>query len=93
MRWRGPIGPRLIAHLAGENSGALSTRVDPRAWALDVLGFAQGSPTPTRKQVIAQFRARMRAVHPDHGGDHTVASTAMFELSEARRILIDTAPT
>ena len=48
--------------------------------------------TPTRKQVTAQFRAKMRTVHPDHGGDHTVASTAMFELAEARRILTDAAP-
>jgi hypothetical protein len=92
MRWRGPVGPKLIAHLAGENSDALSTLVDPRAWALEILGFAQGTATPTRKQVTAQFRAKMRTVHPDHGGDHTVASTAMFELAEARRILIDSAP-
>ena len=91
MRWRGPVGPKLIAHLAGTNTDALSTLVDPRAWALDVLGFAQGTATPTRKEVTAQFRAKMRAVHPDHGGDHTVASTAVFELAEARRILIDAA--
>ncbi len=89
MRWRGPVGPKLIAHLAGANTDALSTLVDPRAWALDVLGFAQGTATPTRKEVTAQFRAKMRTVHPDHGGDHNVASTAVFELAEARRILID----
>ena len=47
MRWRGPVGPKLIAHLAGANTDALSTLVDPRAWALDVLGFAQGTATPT----------------------------------------------
>ncbi len=33
----------------------------------------------------------MRAVHPDHGGDLTEASTAVFELAEARKILHDTA--
>jgi hypothetical protein len=92
MRWRGPVGPKLIAHLAGTNSDALANLVDPRAWALDILGFADGTPTPTRKQVTAQFRAKMRAVHPDHGGDHSVASTAVFELAEARRILIEAAP-
>jgi hypothetical protein len=92
MRWRGPVGPALIAHLAGTNSATLSTLADPRAWALDVLGFAQGTETPSRKEVVAQFRAKMRAVHPDHGGDHSVASTAVFELAEARKILIDTAP-
>ena len=30
MRWRGPVGPALIAHLAGTNSAALSTLADPR---------------------------------------------------------------
>ena len=92
LRWTGPVGPALIAHLAGTNSTALSTLADPRAWAMDVLGFPPGSATPSKKQVTAQFRLKMRSVHPDHGGDHTVASTAMFELAEARRILSDAAP-
>ncbi len=92
MRWRGPVGPALIAHLAGTNSSALSTLADPRAWALDVLGFPPGTPTPSRKQVTTQFRTKMRAVHPDHGGDQAAASTAVFELAEARKILTDTAP-
>jgi hypothetical protein len=91
MQWRGPVGPALISHLAGTNSAALSTLADPRAWALDVLGFPPGTPTPTKKEVTAQFRVMMRSVHPDHGGDHTVASTAVFELAEARRILNDAA--
>ena len=91
MRWRGPVGPELIAHLAGTASSALSTLADPRAWALDVLGFPVGSPTPSRREVTAQFRARMRTVHPDHGGDLAHASTAVYELAEARRILGDAA--
>ena len=33
----------------------------------------------------------MRSVHPDHGGDQALASTAVFELAEARKILIDAA--
>ena len=48
MRWRGPIGGPLIAHLAGTNSTTLTTLADPRAWALDVLGFPHGTATPTR---------------------------------------------
>jgi hypothetical protein len=88
MRWRGPIGGPLIAHLAGTNSTTLTTLADPRAWALDVLGFPPGTATPTRREVTAQFRVKMRSVHPDHGGDHSVASTAVFELAEARKILI-----
>ena len=87
MRWRGPIGGPLIAHLAGTNSTTLTTLADPRAWALDVLGFPPGTATPTRREVTAQFRLKMRSVHPDHGGDHSVASTAVFELAEARKIL------
>ena len=35
---------------------------------------------------------RIRSVHPDHGGDQTVASTAVFELAEARKILAATPP-
>lgn len=91
MRWRGIVGPALIAHLAGTNSTALSTLADPRAWAMDVLGFAPGSATPNKKEVTAQFRLRMRSVHPDHGGDSAQASTAVFELAEARKILTDAA--
>jgi len=87
MRWRGPVGPSLIAHLAGTNATTLSSLADPRAWALDVLGFPEGSTTPSKKEVTAQFRNRMRLVHPDHGGDIGVASQAVHDLSTARRIL------
>lgn len=88
MRWRGTAGPALIAYLAGSGAASLTSLADPRAWALEILGFPLGSATPTKKEVTAQFRARMRSVHPDHGGDLTEASTAVFELAEARRILI-----
>jgi hypothetical protein len=91
MRWKGRVGPELIAHLAGTASSTLATLADPRAWALDILGFPVGSPTPSKREVTAQFRARMRTVHPDHGGDQMTASTAVFELAEARRILTDAA--
>ena len=91
MRWQGRVGPELIAHLAGTASATLATLADPRAWALDILGFPVGSPTPSKRDVTAQFRVKMRSVHPDHGGDQTTASTAVFELAEARRILTDAA--
>ena len=48
MRWSGPVGPALITHLAGTSAVPLSALADPRAWAMDVLGFPIGSPTPTR---------------------------------------------
>ena len=91
VRWRGPIGPTLIAHLAGTNATSLSSLADPRAWALDVLGFPVGSPLPTRKELAAQFRVRMRLVHPDHGGNVDDASKAVHDLGEARKILSEAA--
>jgi hypothetical protein len=92
LRWRGPIGPTLIAHLAGTNAVSLSSLADPRAWALDVLGFPVGSPLPTRKELSTQFRMQMRLVHPDHGGNVDDASKAVHDLGEARRILSEVAP-
>ena len=92
MRWRGVVGPALIAHLAGTNSTALSTFADPRAWAMDVLGFPPGprdalpegghGPVPVED---AQRAPRPRR-RPGVG-----ASTAVFELAEARKILTDAA--
>ena len=32
MRWRGPIGPSLIAHLAGARAATFASLADPRAW-------------------------------------------------------------
>lgn len=87
MRWSGPVGPALIAHLAGTSAVPLTALADPRAWALDVLGFPVGSPTPNRKELTAQFRNRMRVVHPDHGGERSGAAKAMHDLTTARRIL------
>ena len=87
MQWRGPLGPKLIRHLAGATSTTLAALADPRAWALDVLGFPPGTERPSKKQVMAQYRVRMRSVHPDHGGDTAGAGDAILELNEARRIL------
>lgn len=86
IRWRGPIGPALIAHLAGSRATELSALADPKAWALEVLGFPLGSQ-PSSREVTKHYRARMRDVHPDHGGEAKNASKAILELSEARRIL------
>lgn len=86
-QWRGPIGPSLIAHLAGARSTTLAALADPRAWALDVLGFPPGSELPSKREVTAQYRRRMMSVHPDHGGDRLGAGAAILELNEARRIL------
>ena len=84
-RWRGPIGPAMIAYLAGSQTLALEALADPRAWALGVLGFEVGDKSPSKRDVIARFRERMRDVHPDHGGDSVDAAKAMSDLAEARR--------
>lgn len=86
-RWRGPIGPALIAHLAGSHTVELEALADPRRWALQILGFDERAASPTKRQVTAAFRRRMRDVHPDHGADDTEAARAMRDLGEARRIL------
>lgn len=87
MRWRGPIGPQLIAHLAGSRDTRLSAIADPRAWALEVLGFPQGTAKPSNKAVQQRFRERLREVHPDFGGAESSAARAIADLSEARRVL------
>ena len=86
-RWRGPVGPALIAHLAGAQTVDLEALSVPHGWALSVLGFASDAASPTKRQVTAAFRQRMRDVHPDHGADGADAAKAMSDLAEARRIL------
>lgn len=88
MRWRGPIGPALIAHLAGSGSTRLAAIADPRAWAMEVLGFPVGSAVPGKSEVKARFRAMLRDVHPDHGASGDGAGVAIGDLTEARRILL-----
>jgi hypothetical protein len=88
MRWRGPIGPSFINHLAGGTSTSLAAMADPRAWALELFGFPQGTGKVTKKQVMARYRDQLRQVHPDHGGDEVTASKAIGDLHEARRILL-----
>lgn len=86
-RWRGPIGPGLIAYLAGSQTLALEALADPRSWALDILGFEASGTSPSKRDITARFRERMRDVHPDHGGDSVDAAKAMSDLAEARRVL------
>lgn len=87
MQWRGPIGTALIGHLAGATTTTLAALADPRAWALDVLGFPPGTNRPSKREVMARYRLQMRVIHPDHGGDRDSAGSAILELNEARRIL------
>lgn len=88
MRWRGAIGPSFIANLAGSAGSTLATMADPKAWALELLGFPMGTARVTKKEVMTQFRTRLREVHPDHGGDEGEAGREIERLGEARRILL-----
>jgi hypothetical protein len=86
-RWRGPIGPSMVAYFAGSQTLALEALADPRAWAMGILGFDLGGKPPSKRDVMAKFREQMRNVHPDHGGDSVDAAKAMSDLAEARRVL------
>lgn len=90
LRWTGPVGPSLVAHLSGvRGSGSWSGEafVHPQSWALTVLGFGGGS-VPERDDVQQRFRVLVRSAHPDHGGARDGAAQRISELSEARRILL-----
>jgi hypothetical protein len=88
MRWKGPIGPEFVARLVGSRAKSFRSLADPRAWALDILGFAEGSVKPSKRDVTAHFRAQLMVVHPDHGGNELGAGSAIGDLGEARRILL-----
>lgn len=87
--WRGPIGPSFISYLAGSKSSSVSALADPRAWALDVLGFPGGTVKPSKREITTRYRNRLRAVHPDHGGNERDASKSIMDVTEARRILLE----
>lgn len=89
VRWRGPVGPALVAHLSGV-SGARAWSMglaDPVGWALGVLGFASNEK-PGRKDLQRRFRDLLREAHPDHGGEARAAASRIADLTEARRILL-----
>ncbi|HAP75352.1 MAG TPA: hypothetical protein DCR14_04650 [Acidimicrobiaceae bacterium] len=89
MRWRGPIGPSFVADITGVARADLVGVTDPRVWALQVLGFPNGTGKVSKKDVMARFRDGLRAAHPDHGGDDEGAASAIDRLGEARRILLE----
>ena len=87
MSWRGPIGASFITYLAGNTTSSVAALADPRAWALEVLGFPAGTIKPSKREVTQRFREKLRTVHPDHGGAEDRASREIADLSEARRAL------
>ncbi len=87
MSWRGPIGASFISFLVGSATNSVSALADPRAWALEVLGFPAGTIKPSKREITQRFRERLRTVHPDHGGAQDRASREIADLAEARRVL------
>lgn len=88
--WRGPMGPSFVSYLAGSGTSSVSALADPRAWALDILGFPGGTITVSKREIMAHYRESLRKAHPDHGGDERHASKAINDISEARRVLLET---
>jgi len=87
MSWRGPIGASFISYLVGNATNSVSALADPRAWALEVLGFPAGTIKPSKREITQRFRDKLRLVHPDHGGAQDRASREIADLAEARRVL------
>lgn len=88
MTWRGPLEQTFVSYLAGTATSSISQLADPRAWALEILGFPVGTITPSKKEIQAKFREGLRTAHPDHGGDERNASRRIEDLGEARRVLL-----
>jgi hypothetical protein len=90
LRWNGELSPAFISYVTGATSlraERFHAMADPVAWARTVLGISGGPPG--KKEVMTAFRARLREVHPDHGGDEVLASREIGDLAEARRILLE----
>jgi hypothetical protein len=88
MKWRGPLNQTFVAYLAGSNASTIAAMADPRAWALEMLGFPPGTVKPSKREIQVRFRESLRDVHTDHGGDSRTASANINDLSEARRVLL-----
>jgi DnaJ-class molecular chaperone len=43
----------------------------------------------SKREVMVRYRESLRLAHPDHGGDATKASKAIIDITEARRVLLD----
>ncbi|MGI9119956.1 MAG: hypothetical protein ACR2G7_07540 [Acidimicrobiales bacterium] len=90
LRWKGPVGPSLVAHLSGVGGArkwSTEAFAHPHRWALEVLELADEG-APERGDVQRRFRDLVRRAHPDHGGASEGAAQRISELSEARRILL-----
>ena len=92
MRWRGPIDTSFLSYLAGSATSSITAMTDPRAWALELLGFPAGTVSPSKRDVQRRYRESLRDVHPDHGGSVNDAGQRIEQLGEARRVLLAAMP-
>lgn len=96
-RWTGGIDHGLVDFLLRDEAtgfrrsavGRNGERFDEH-WALQVLGFGSHEE-PGRSDIQRRFRDLVRDAHPDHGAEHSGAGERIVELTEARRILLQTA--
>jgi len=88
MRWRGPLDANFLSYLAGSSTSSITAMTDPRAWALELLGFPAGTVSPTKRDVQRRYRESLRDAHPDHGGSINEAGQRIEQLGEARRVLL-----
>jgi hypothetical protein len=56
MKWRGPLNQTFVAYLAGSNASTIAAMADPRAWALEMLGFPPGTVKPSKREIQVRFR-------------------------------------
>jgi hypothetical protein len=94
-RWTGGMDDTLLDYLLGDEATGFRRRRGEHErfdehWALRVLGFPAGAE-PGRSDIQRRFRDLVRTAHPDHGADHSGAGDRIVELTEARRILLQTA--
>jgi hypothetical protein len=91
-RWTGAVDHHLLAFLTGDEAGSFRRRGVPNdeTWALRILGFDAGTE-PARSEIQKKFRTLLRDAHPDHGAEDEGAGQRIQDLTEARRILLQTA--
>jgi hypothetical protein len=96
MRWGGSMDHTLVTYLSGltrDQAWSVQAHCDPIGWALGVLELAGQGPGHSRvspRAVQRRFRDLVRRAHPDHGGNAAGAAARIAELSEARRVLLQT---
>ena len=96
MRWAGAMDHGLVTYLSGltkDQAWSVPAHEDPIGWAMAVLelkpdGHGDSRSRVSRRLVQRRFRDLVRRAHPDHGGDALAAAARIAELTEARRVLL-----